>query len=384
MRELKDVTPACPLSTEEFVNLVRASIPPQVEGYGQERFSLAEGLATGMLLVREDEAAAATAAGATGTAVAAPAAVQPSRLVCAIGAFDGVHRGHKALLARARAEADARGAALVVVTFSPDPSRVLAPSSTGCDLLSIEDRVRFLAASAPDALAVVDFTSELASLSFDRFVREVLESTGSELSAIVVGSNFRLGAQGAGDVLALADLGQTDGFDVVGMELVDEGGQAISATRLRALLGEGRVERASALLGRCYVVQGTCVHGRGEGSTFGFPTANVAVNQDACLPAEGVYAGFLVYGGQAWPAAVNVGHSRTFEPGTEGKPFLEATLLGFDGNLYGQEVLVGFMRWLREPRRFSSVEELVSTVQGNVAWVRGALGDVGVEVGEAA
>lgn len=380
MRELKDITPACPLSAVEFADLVRASIPPQVVGYGQMRFSRAGGVATGTLLVREDGAAAvAGTAGAT-----AGAAAQSRRLVCAIGAFDGVHRGHKALLARARAEADAREAALVVVTFSPDPSRVLAPSNKGCDLLSIEDRVRFLASSTPDALAVVDFTPELASLSFDRFVREVLESTGSELSAIVVGSNFRLGAQGAGDVMALADLGQADGFDVVGMELVDEGGQAISATRSRALLSEGCVERASSLLGRCYVVQGTCVHGRGEGGTFGFPTANVAVNQDSCLPAEGVYAGFLVYGGRAWPAAVNVGHSRTFEPGAEGEPFLEATLLGFEGDLYGQDVLVGFMRWLREPRRFSSVEELVSTVQGNLEWVRSALGDAGVEVGEAA
>ena len=302
------------------------------------------------------------------------------RAVCAIGAFDGVHRGHRALIARARAEADARGDELVVVTFSPDPSVVLAPGHPQRMLMRDEDRLRALGSTAGvDRLAVIDFTPELAALPYDRFVREVLGEL-ADLDCIVVGADFRLGAGGAGDVAALAGLGRADGFDVVGMELADEGGAPITATRIRALLSEGAVEEAAGLLGRCHCVSGAVEHGRGEGTGFGFPTANVRVGEGTALPAEGVYAGYVACGGAAWPAAINVGKPRSFSPGEEGAPFLEATLLGFSGDLYGADVSVVFVRWLRAPRRFGSVEELERTVLGNVDWVRSTLGEKDVEL----
>ena len=233
-----------------------------------------------------------------------------------------------------------------------------------------------------DAVLVVDFTPEVAELPYERFVREALDALG-DVVAIVVGEDFRLGAGGAGDVAALSELGSRDGFDVIGMRLADAGGAPITSTRIRALLAEGAVEQAASLLGRCHHVVGEVEHGRGEGTGFGFPTANVGVLDGLALPAEGVYAGYVVVsrtcenGGavEAYPAAINVGKPRSFSPGEEGTQFLEATLLGFEGDLYGQSVHVVFVRWLREPRRFDSVEELERTVLGNVDWVRQVLGE---------
>lgn len=304
------------------------------------------------------------------------------RFVCAIGAFDGLHRGHRALLARARERARALGCRLAAVTFSPDPSRVLSREPSA-DLLSVHDRSVFLLASGVDALVELRFTPEFAALPYERFVREGLGGL-MDVRGIVVGSDFRLGAGGAGDVAALTRLGREDGFEVEGMELADEGGSPISASRTRALLAAGRVEGAAALLGRCHYVTGVVEHGRGEGTGFGFPTANVRVREGACLPAEGVYAGLVCVSGRdalrAYPAAINVGRPRTFAPGEEGEAFLEATLLGFGGDLYGERVSVVFARWLREPRTFPSVEELERVVLSNVDWVRGALGEAGVRV----
>ena len=303
------------------------------------------------------------------------------RSVCAIGAFDGVHAGHRALLARAREEARARGDELVVVTFSPDPSRVLTPDEPQPQLLSDEGRLRALEGfPGVDRLLVIDFTPELAALPYDRFVREVLGARLA-LDCVVVGADFRLGAGGEGTVAALTELGRGAGFDVIGMELLDAGGAPVTATRIRGLLGEGRVEEAAGLLGRCHAVRGRVEHGRGEGTGFGFPTANVRDRPGLCLPAEGVYAGYVRAGGSAWPAAINVGLPRTFSPGEEGQAFLEATLLGFAGNLYGEEVSVVFARWLRAPRSFSSVEELERVVLANVDWVRRALGERPCELG---
>lgn len=308
------------------------------------------------------------------------------RFVCAIGAFDGLHRGHRALLARARAEARRRGCRLAAVTFSPDPSHVLEPARPPRELMSDDERTYGLLDAGVDALLVFEFTPELAAVPFERFVREALPAGMLDVRAVVVGSDFRLGAGGAGTVDALAALGRENGFDVVGVPLAEAGGAPVTATRIRDLLGEGRVEDAADLLGRCHHVSGTVAHGRGEGTGFGFPTANVVVNARLCLPAEGVYAGYVLTGRPghetrtAWPAAINVGKPRSFSPGEEGEPFLEATLLGFSGDLYDEYVDVVFLRWLRAPQVFGSVEELERVVLGNVEWVRKTLGERGVEL----
>ena len=310
------------------------------------------------------------------------------RFVCAIGAFDGLHRGHRALLARARSEAARRGCRLAAVTFSPDPARILSPGAAPSDLLSSDDREYALLDAGVDAVLVFSFTPELAAIPYEHFVREGLCSL-FDVRAIVVGEDFCLGARGAGDVSSLRELGRRDGFDVIGVELAQIDGRAITATRIRSLVERGNVEEACELLGHCHVVTGVVEHGRGEGTGLGFPTANVRVSEGLCMPAEGVYAGYVVVGSalgtnhvgqRAYPAAINVGKPRTFSPGEEGERFLEATLLGFEGDLYERLVSVVFVRWLRGPRTFGSVEELERVVLSNVDWVRKTLGEKGFEL----
>lgn len=296
---------------------------------------------------------------------------------CVIGVFDGFHRGHQALVATTIADARARGCLSAVVTFDPDPASVLGHKAISTELLSARDRVRALAAAAPDAILVLDFTEELSATSYRAFFSDVLGDALRPVS-LHVGSDFRLGAQGAGDVSALRELGRSCGMDVFGHDLVAEGDAKVSSTRVRNLLHEGRVERAAQLLGRCHFVRGVVTHGRGEGSSLGFPTANVRVRLEACMPAEGVYACLYIEGGRAWPAAVNVGSPPTFaDPDPS---FLEANLIGFDGDLYGSEATVIFVRWLRASRPFDSTEELERVVLGDIDWVRTNIGVGGAEV----
>lgn len=316
---------------------------------------------------------------ALGRELVSPNRASGFRSVCAIGAFDGVHVGHRALVACAIADARSHGVPAVAVTFDPDPSRVLAGAARGCDLLSHADRLAMLAGLGVDALLVIRFDEVLADLSYDEFLSGMLLPALSPAS-IHVGADFRMGRGGEGNVASMRSYCSGFGVEVVGHELVGEGGEAVCATRVRRLLGEGDVRGASALLGRDHLVRGRVVHGRGEGTSFGFPTANVVVPEAACLPAEGVYGGYVVVGSHAWPAAVNVGAPRSFEV-AETRPFLEATLVGFSGDLYGLDVTVTFVERLRAQRRFFSLGELERVVLGNVAWVRRNLGDQAVDIG---
>ncbi|MCH3968400.1 MAG: riboflavin biosynthesis protein RibF [Atopobiaceae bacterium] len=291
--------------------------------------------------------------------------------VVAIGAFDGVHMGHRELLRSARADAEERGCPFVVVTFDPDPARVLAPERHGEELLCHEDRLRALSTIGALASCSLAFDAAMASMRASDFIDDILIPLLAPVS-VHVGSDFCLGAGGEGTVSALAAIGRARGFDVTGHDLVVDGGVPVTATRIRGLLGEGRVAEAARLMGRHHFVRGQVLHGRGEGHTFGFPTANVTSDLEACLPADGVYAGFVRSGSEAWPAAINVGAPPSFSgPRTS---FLEANLLGFEGNLYGAEVEVVFADWLRASRRFTSLSELAHVVRGNIDWVHDNLG----------
>lgn len=299
--------------------------------------------------------------------------------VCALGAFDGVHVGHRSLVSAALAEARERRAAAVAVTFDPDPADVLSGVRAGTELLPVRDRVRLLASLGVDAVVCVPFTEGLATTDHVSFLREWLHGLLG-VRTLHVGSDFRMGAAGAGTVRALREAGEGLGVSVFGHDLVEAAGAPVSATRIRGLVRTGAVDEAAELLGRDHVVRGEVVRGRGEGTAFGFPTANVALSERSCLPAEGVYAAFAIGDGRAWPAAVNVGAPRTFG-GQEGEAFLEATLLGYSGDLYGSELAVSFVTWLREPRKFPSLEVLERTVLGNVAWVRTYLSGSEIRLG---
>lgn len=299
------------------------------------------------------------------------------RACIAIGAFDGVHLGHRALLGDTVADARARGARSYAVTFDPDPDCVL-PGTPALKLMGSQERLRVLAHTGVDGVLVIPFTRELASLDYQAFFADVLGGV-MDIASIYVGSDFRLGRQGLGTVDAITSWGRPRGIDVEPHELVMRCGQAVTATRIRAELAAGHVENARDLLGRPYAIHGTVAAGRGEGSDMGFPTANLVVPAGIQVPADGVYEGIALVGDTAYPAAVNVGLPPTYADNAA-SAHLEANLIGFSGDLYGRSMALAFTRFLRPSRVFDSLDELIATVEGNIHDVIDNLGDRGVKV----
>lgn len=299
-----------------------------------------------------------------------PADLSPLPCVIAIGAFDGVHRGHADLLSRALCDARARGVAAVAVTFDPDPDEVVN-AHPAPKLTTLHGRLGALAAAGM-RVAVVPFTRELAALDHVGFFEDVLAPV-LDIRAIHVGSDFRLGARGASTVQVISEWGEGRGIAVTGHHLISEGGSAITATRIRSLIAEGDVVSARRLLGRRPMVRGKVGPGRGQGTGMGFPTANIEVPGFLQMPADGVYAGFADVGGEVWPAAINAGVPPMFADSVASAR-LEANLIGFTGDLYGREVGVSFDRLLRPSRTFASVDELIEAVKNDIATVRGRFG----------
>lgn len=296
--------------------------------------------------------------------------------VCAIGVFDGLHKGHRTLIEAAREDALRRRVPLVVVTFDPDPAEVLFDRAPRL-LLQDADRLCALASLEPDALMVHAFTPQFAALTAQDYIEEALLPSVYPV-AIHVGSDFGLGARGEGHVNDLAALGQQHGFEVVAHQLVTHGGAPITATRIRSLIEAARLDEAQTLLGRNHFLRGEVIHGRGEGAGFGFPTANLRLSAKDCLPADGVYGCYIIDGARAWPAAVNVGAPPSFA--TKSAPLLEANLLGFNDNLYGHTLSCVFIKHLRPSMQFGDLEELKRTVFHDIEWVRIHLGETMLEV----
>jgi riboflavin kinase/FMN adenylyltransferase len=284
-----------------------------------------------------------------------------------IGAYDGVHLGHRSLLRDLRERAAAAGLSTVVVTFDRHPAYVVRPESAPKQLTSLEQKLELLAECGIDRTVVVPFDKARADESAEDFVREVLVEE-LEARLVVVGEDFHFGHGRRGNVGLLRRLGAEHDFDVVGVALTGDGAEAVSSTRIRALLAEGDVEVAAALLGRPHEVRGPVVRGDGRGGPeLGFPTANVAVPDDIALPADAVYAGYYTRpDGTVHRAAIGVGRRPTFyEPGTS-PVLVEAYLLHFDGDLYGEEARVSFAHRLRDDRRFDSVQDLVTQMRADV------------------
>jgi riboflavin kinase/FMN adenylyltransferase len=285
----------------------------------------------------------------------------------ALGNFDGVHRGHQALVAEVVA---ASAAASVVLTFDPHPARVLSPDLAPTSLMTLEQKAEVLAGLEVDRLVVLPFTTTLAQTSAEDFSRRVLrEALGATL--VVVGASFRFGRGRSGDVAALERFGASLGFEVRSVPPVFEGGAPISSSRIRDLLAAGAVGPAAGLLGRLFYVDGAVVHGAGRGRGLGIPTANVAVRNET-LPALGVYACWFRpgRGGARRAAVANLGRRPTFG---EGPRALEAHLLDFEGDLYGQEARVEFVERLRGERTFADAHALVEQVRLDVSAARAVL-----------
>ena len=289
-----------------------------------------------------------------------------TRSAVAIGNFDGVHRGHQALVARAVARARETGGAAVVLTFDPHPARVLRPQAAPSPLTTLPQKEELVLALGIERLVALEFDARLAALTPDAFVHEVLASL---LGArhVVVGESFRFGRGRQGDARTLEALGGRQGFDVQVVSPLLHAGRPISSSRVREALAAGEVREAAELLGRPYALDGRVVRGDGRGRGLGIPTANLAV-EEQLLPARGVYAGrALVPGGQWRMAVVNVGERPTF--GGTGL-VVEAHLLDFEGDLYDARVRVSFHARLRGEERFASAAALVARIHEDVRAAR--------------
>jgi riboflavin kinase/FMN adenylyltransferase len=296
--------------------------------------------------------------------------------VVTIGVFDGVHRGHQRIVARAAAAAASAGQPVVVVTFDPHPDEVVRPGSHPPFLCSARRRGELLAGLGVSAVCVLPFTYEFSQLGPDEFVRAVLVDR-LHATHVVVGENFRFGHRAAGDVALLAELGEKYEFTAEGVPLLTEAGQTISSTAIRALLAAGDVPGAARDLGRPHRVEGVVVRGAQRGRALGFPTANLETLPHTAVPADGVYAGWLISLGsdgaeeERWPAAISVGTNPTFD-GRERT--VEAYALDRDDlDLYGRHMAADFATRIRGQVRFDSVPALVEQMGRDIDDTRAAL-----------
>ena len=289
-----------------------------------------------------------------------------------IGKFDGVHAGHRAVLRELIARARSLGVEAVAVTFDRNPLEVIRPDRCPPLLVTLERKLELLAAAGVDATVVLRFDEARAAQAPEDFVTEILiEGLGAR--SVEVGADFRFGAKGAGSVATLRELGATAGFETV---VVDDVGVAddtrISASRIRALVAEGRVREASVLLGALPSITGEVVHGHARGRDLGFPTANLAPNSVGPVPADGVYAGWLTAAGRRMPAAISVSDNPTFE--REDTTKVEAYVIDEDLDLYGQIVEVEFQDRIRGIEAFSSIDDLIVRMGIDVTEARSMLG----------
>ncbi len=292
------------------------------------------------------------------------------RCVVTIGVFDGVHRGHQRIIARAAQVAAALRLPLAVVTFDPHPDEVIRPGSHPPLLCSVRFRAELLGRFGADAVCVLPFNYELSQQSAEDFVRSVLVDS-LHAAAVVIGENFTFGHRARGNVTLLAELGDKYEFTVEGVQLFTDHGVAVSSSWIRELLLAGDVAAAAGELGRPHRVEGVVVRGNQRGRALGFPTANVEPPAHTAIPADGVYAGWLaaltIDGAEAqrWPAAISVGTNPTFDGSDR---TVEAYALHRDDlDLYGVHAAVEFAAQLRSQVKFNSVAELVEQMRRDVA-----------------
>jgi riboflavin kinase/FMN adenylyltransferase len=297
------------------------------------------------------------------------------RTVVTIGAYDGVHLGHRAVIAQVRERAKALDARSVVVTFDRHPASVVRPESAPKLLTDSAQKLELLASTGIDATMVVPFGVAESHEAPSDFVQRVLVGA-LKMREVIVGEDFHFGYKRGGNVALLRQMSSANDFEVSPLTLIaraDGVNEAVSSTAIRRALSGGDVRRAAEMLGRHHEVRGTVVQGDKRGRTIGFPTANVAVDASLCLPADGVYAAHVIIGdGSSHIAAINIGRRPTFYEHAE-HSVLEAHLLDYSGDLYGQALRVSFVEFLRGERKFAGIDELRAQLQSDIAQARAAL-----------
>jgi riboflavin kinase/FMN adenylyltransferase len=289
--------------------------------------------------------------------------------VLTIGNFDGVHRGHRALIDTLVADARGRNGEAVVITFDPHPRCVLDPDNCPQQITTLDEKRDLIAAAGVDRLVVLEFTRELSQWSAEHFCEQLMASF--PLVRLVVGHDFALGHKRRGDVAFLRAFGAERGFDVVTVDPLSDDGEVVSSSVIRAALLGGDLERANRFLGYPYFIDAWIEHTDTVDRVAGHPSAHLAITPGKCLPARGVYATWLKAHERWRMAATNVGYGPTFG---HDRLTVEALLLDFEGDLYRQKVRAAFVRRLREERRFSGVEELTAQIASDIEQTRALLG----------
>lgn len=280
-----------------------------------------------------------------------------------IGSFDGVHRGHQQIIHKMTVGAHAAGVPSVVLTFFPHPAAVLRKRHDLYYLTTPEERAEILEGMGVDVVITYPFNQEIASLGAQQFLLELKAHLSPR--QLWVGYDFALGHDREGDVPTLRKLGKELGFRLHVVKPVQEGSQYISSSLIRQKLAEGEVNAVTHLLGRPYRIDGIVIHGDDRGHALGIPTANLEVWPERALPKAGVYACRATVGGESWQALTNVGVRPTFEAQLV-SPRVEAHLLDFDRDLYGQSMCLDFIARLRDEQRFPNVQALVTQIHQDI------------------
>jgi riboflavin kinase/FMN adenylyltransferase len=298
-----------------------------------------------------------------------------SRSVLTIGMYDGVHVGHRTVIEQVRERAAVTGARSIVVTFDRHPMSVVRPGAEPRLLTTLEQRLELLESTGVDATAVVSFDDAQSHETAPAFVERVV--VGALMAeTVIVGSDFHFGHMRQGNVTLLREMGERNGFTAEPVRLVpraDGVDEPVSSTAIRRALAGGEIDTANRMLGRPHEIRGTVIDGDKRGRTIGFPTANVAVPEGMCIPADGVYA--AVYrrpDGTEHPCAVNIGRRPTFYNDAQ-HSLIEAHLLDFAGDIYGEAAAVQFLAFLRSEKRFAGLDELKAQLVLDIEHARNAV-----------
>jgi riboflavin kinase/FMN adenylyltransferase len=288
-----------------------------------------------------------------------------------VGKFDGIHRGHQALISAIKAEAAEHNLKTVLVTFDRHPDALLNPRRLKWPLIGPQQKMALVSEAGLDALLTLTFDEDLAQQSAQDFVQETLVD-GLRAKIVIVGEDFRFGSGGAGDVSLLHELGQQFGFEVRVIPSATEAGVKVSTSAIRELLDLGNVSQAAQFLGRVHTTVGVVEHGLKIGRTIGFPTANMSREGEGYLPLDGVYAGWLVADGQRYPAAHSVGINETFQAVPR---LVESHVLDRkDLDLYDKTVTLEYVEFVRPSAKFDGVDALVAEINRDLDKIRNILG----------
>ncbi|MCC6146144.1 MAG: bifunctional riboflavin kinase/FAD synthetase [Anaerolineaceae bacterium] len=280
-----------------------------------------------------------------------------------IGMYDGVHCGHRTILQPMAAEAHQNGIQAVVITFYPHPAVILRGLDTPFYLTSPQEKAALMKEMGINQVITLPFTRALADQTAEDFITQLVKHLG--MRQLWAGSDFALGRNRAGNIQKLEQLGAALGFQVHVVAPINIDGKKISSSQIRRKILEGKVEEAADLLGRLYDIPGIVIHGDGRGASIGFPTANLEIWPQRLLPRNGVYATWVCRGGHRHPALINIGVRPTFE-NIPPQPRLEAYLLNFSGDLYGEHLRVEFLKFIRPEKRFDSIAQLKKQINKDI------------------